>query len=172
MTSPSETLTALIREHRKGFLKNYAVESYYKVNCGLCEEFAYEVHERFEHRHLAEVVYTEHYLDEFDNLDWNRLPIAVPDGLTRQEIEQVRLGGHCFLEMQGRWYDAECPEGVESFLDLPIFRRPIVLALRKKGLQADDALPEDVIPPPQCQIPNPPLVKMTSRLVNVLEQTL
>lgn len=155
MSSPAEKLTALIREHRTGFLVNYDVESYYKVNCGLCEEFAYEVHERFEHRHLAEVVYTEHYLDEMDNLDWDNLSIEVPEGLTRQEMELVRLGGHCFLEMQGRWYDAECPEGVDRLLDLPIFRRPVVLTLRRKGISTPDVETDDVITPPPCKVPNP-----------------
>lgn len=155
MITPAETLAALIREHRKGFLVNYDVKSYYKVNCGLCEEFAHEVYERFEHRHLAEVVYTEHFLDENDQIDWDRLSIAVPNGLTRQDMNQVRLGGHCFLEMQGRWYDAECPDGVESFIDLPIFRRPVVLTLRRKGIPTADVVTDDVVTPPPCKVPNP-----------------
>lgn len=149
-------MEAIIREHRVGFLANYGIDSYYKVNCGLCEEFAYEVLERFEHQHLAQVVYTEHFLDEDDNeIDWARLAIGAPDGLTIEEMADVRLGGHCFLEMEGRWYDAECPDGVDSFLDLPIFRRPVVRALRLKGVRADDVLTDDVVPPPLCPIPNP-----------------
>lgn len=155
MTTPAEALTALIREHRKRFLDNHDVESYYKVNCGLCEEFAYEVHEIFAHRHLLEVTYTEEYLDEDDLLDWDGLAIAVPEGLSREDMEGVRLGGHCFLKLQGRWYDAECPEGVDSVLDLPIFRRPIVLTLRQKGIPTEDVITDDVVPAPPCKVANP-----------------
>lgn len=166
MKGRREALETLIREHRVGFLVNYAVDSYYKVNSGLCEEFAYEVLERFEHQHLAEVVYTENFLDEDDLIDWARLAVGVPDGLTIEEMAAVRLGGHCFLEMEGRWYDAECPEGADSFLDLPIFRRPVVKALRLKGLQADDVLTDDVVPPPLCSVANPGSGFSRSRVVD------
>lgn len=157
MKTPAEALTALIKDYRKSFLENNDVESYYKINSGLCEEFAYEVHERFEHRHLLGVMYTEELLDEDDQVEWNRPGIGLPDGLSRQEMEDVRLGGHCFLTMKGRWYDAECPEGVDNVLDLPIFRRPIVLTLRRKGVPTEDVVTDDVIPAPVCQVPNPRL---------------
>lgn len=155
MKTPAEALTALIKDYRQSFLTNNDVESYYKINSGLCEEFAYEVHELFEHRHLVGVTYTEDILDEDDRLEWNRPGLALPEGLSRQEMEDVRLGGHCFLTMQGKWYDAECPEGVENVLDLPIFRRPIVLTLRRKGIPTEDVVTEDVIPAPACPAPNP-----------------
>lgn len=155
MMNSMEALGALIRAHRKDFLINYDVESYYKVNCGLCEEFAHEVYERFEQQHLVEVVYTEHFLDEMDDVDWDRLNLPVPDGLTRKDMEKVHLGGHCFLEMAGRWYDAECPEGADHVLDLPIFRRPVVLALRRKGIPTDDVETDDVVTPPPCKVANP-----------------
>jgi len=36
-----------------------------------------------------------------------------------------RVGGHTWIEYEGKHHDAECIDGVESFLDLPIFRRAI-----------------------------------------------
>lgn len=155
MKNPAAALTALIRDYRKSFLANNGVESYYKINSGLCEEFAYEVHERFEHRHLVGVMYTEELLDEDDQLEFDRPGIVVPEGLSRQEMAEVRLGGHCFLTMKGRWYDAECPEGVDNVLDLPIFRRPIVLTLRQKGIPTEDVVTDDVVPAPPCKVANP-----------------
>jgi hypothetical protein len=155
----ASALTALIRDHRKSFLAENKVESYYRVNCGLCEEFACEVQRRFSEPDRLDVRYTEEFFDDQDDLDWKLLKkefsICVPKGLTKAEMRDVHLGGHAFLHFEGRWYDAECPEGAESFLDLPIFRRPIVSALRRKGIPTDDVHTDDVVTPPACKVENP-----------------
>jgi hypothetical protein len=59
------------------------------------------------------------------------------------------------IDSKLKFYDSECPKGVESFFDLPVFRRPIVIALRLKGIPADEVLPEDIIPLPLCPKPCP-----------------
>lgn len=30
---------------------------------------------------------------------------------------------HCFVEYKGKYYDSECPQGVDSWEDLPYFKR-------------------------------------------------
>jgi hypothetical protein len=37
--------------------------------------------------------------------------------------EGARLPGHCWVQHEGRHYDAEAPDGVEDWQDLPIFKR-------------------------------------------------
>lgn len=168
MSEAAKELTALILDHRVSFLAQNGVASYYKVNCGLCIEFAEEVFERFKHRDETGVVYTEDFFDEYEKLDWKELEsrwgIKVPQGMTKTDMESVYLGGHAFLAFEGRWYDAECPAGVESFLDLPLFRRPIVAALRTKGIPTPDVETDDVVAPPPCRVENPVIPARRVRL--------
>jgi hypothetical protein len=60
-----------------------------------------------------------------------------------------------WIEAQNRFYDSECPEGVSSLFELPLFRRHIVYALRKKGISAPEVITDDVVPAPRCPITNP-----------------
>lgn len=39
------------------------------------------------------------------------------------EFEGYNWVGHVWIEYRGKHYDAECLEGVDNFLDLPIFQR-------------------------------------------------
>ena len=70
-----------------------------EVNSGLCEEFATDLSERLPG---SEVVYTENYVD-WDSEDYP--------------------GGHAWVEFQGKYYDAECLDGVSDWLSLPFFQR-------------------------------------------------
>lgn len=52
---------------------------------------------------------------------------SILPGATRHwnyELDQCAPGGdHCFVRWQNRWYDAEAPEGVDDWRDLPFFQR-------------------------------------------------
>ncbi len=53
----------------------------------------------------------------------------LPDGVTIDSLNRVWLS-HCFIVYQGRFFDAECPEGVDTPFSLPL----VLNALRKAGL--------------------------------------
>lgn len=70
----------------------------YSINCGCCEEFAND---------LSEIVF-------------NAIP-TWGDELTDPGDDVDLYGDHCFVEYDGKYYDAECPEGVEDFRQIPCF---------------------------------------------------
>lgn len=70
-----------------------------KINSGYCEEFANRV---------AEVMgYQDNVWDIVRETDW----LETDDP------------AHMFIEWDAKFYDAECPEGVESYRQLPIMLR-------------------------------------------------
>lgn len=46
--------------------------------------------------------------------------------IDRDQLQVLRSGGeltdHAVIQIAGRFYDAECPEGIESIEDLPVLR--------------------------------------------------
>jgi hypothetical protein len=54
-----------------------------------------------------------------------------PEGMTWEDLDDLALfccwssGTHVWVSDGTRHYDSECPEGVDNFLDLPIFKRHI-----------------------------------------------
>jgi hypothetical protein len=59
-------------------------------------------------------------------------PAVMPPGdLTWDDMDALsedagfNAGTHEWMVLEGRHYDAECPEGVDSFFDLPFFRRVV-----------------------------------------------
>jgi hypothetical protein len=149
----------VIRRVRKAFVDSGRAPSFYQINNGQCDEFAMQVLSECEGREVIREFYTEELQLADGSWDWACLRahhgIIVPAGLSEAELDDIGFGGHVFLKHDGKWYDAECPNGADSPFDLPIFRRPIIAALRRKGLQADEVITEDVVPAPLCKVPNP-----------------
>lgn len=111
----------------------YHVGSAQEINSGLCETFAHEavqsVPEGF--RAMVHEIGIEEVIDP-DRRGFLWGPgVMPPEGNDESEMDalfETLLAGHAWI-MAGdsatrmRHFDAECPEGVESFLDLPLFRR-------------------------------------------------
>ncbi|MBI6882385.1 hypothetical protein [Pseudomonas putida] len=152
-------LTDLIKIVRDEFVRDGMADSYYQINNGQCEEFMLEVCSRYPSKEYLMEAYTEFFLGDGDEgFDWewlSQMGIDAPEGLTREETEGAHFGGHAFIILDKRWYDAEAPDGAESIFELPIFRRSIITALRKKGISTPDVVTDDVKPAPLCKIPNP-----------------
>jgi len=141
--------------------------SYFDINNGLCDDFALDLIK--EVRGIttgAQDICNQNFMVGFDGdkcgddaWDWALLSkhwgITPPNGLTAEEIEQIDFGQHVWVSVGRNHFDAECPQGVESFFDLPLFRRSIVTLLRLKGTAADDVHTDDVLPAPLCPVPNP-----------------
>lgn len=131
------TMEDAIRQFRDEFLEAYAYEdcqTYQDINNGYCEHFAdgfvFSYREVFGDD-LTSFANLEFCLEDED-LSWKwdvdlletRWPnIKPPYGLTWEETQLFAEYYHCFLSYQGRFYDAECPEGVENFFELPNFER-------------------------------------------------
>jgi hypothetical protein len=153
------TISEVIRQVRKEYIDSGLAESFYKINSGLCEDFGLEVQSKLKGIQSVSEFYTECLQTEDGGWDWkclrNKHQCGAPSGLSEAEVDNIRFGGHMFLKYQGKWYDAECPDGADSPFDLPIFRRPVIAALRIKGIATEDVITDDVVPAPRCQVNNP-----------------
>ena len=131
------TMEEAIRQFRDEFLEEYAYEdcqTYQDINNGYCEEFVNEFEYNYRDQfgdELTSFAGPEFCLENED-LCWRwdvelleaHWPnIKPPYGLTWEETQLFAEYYHCFLSYQGRFYDAECPEGVENFFELPNFER-------------------------------------------------
>ena len=80
----------------------------FDINCGKCEEFAQDLLDVFG---KGELVCTESYVDY----------ISYEENEPSVEPETRNFPGHVWIFFDDKHYDAECPEGVENFMNLPIF---------------------------------------------------
>lgn len=153
-----------IRQVRDEFVKDGLATSYYQINCGLCEELAVEAMSRVtQGKENLWDAQPENFMDD-DNecFDFDLLAshwgIEPPEGVTQAMLnEDIRFGNHVFVADANLklFYDSECPDGVSSFFDLPLYRRSIVKHLRSIGVAAEDVVTQDVVPAPACPIQNP-----------------
>jgi len=72
----------------------------YEINNGDCEAFA---------------------MDVIDELGGEDPPRLFMDNTPSDEWEESDAPGHCWVVHEGRLYDAECPGGVKTWEELPIF---------------------------------------------------
>lgn len=89
----------IMRTFLARYMARHGYTSASQVNAGDCEGFALELAEVLPG---ALVVYTEDFID-WDSPEWP--------------------GGHAWVSWEGRYYDAECPEGVTDWKELPFFVR-------------------------------------------------
>ena len=76
------------------------------INNGNCDEFAWEVEKLVDE---AEAVWTEMWIE------------CIPPDCS--EIFKGLSLAHCFVEHGGKYYDAECPNGVNHPIQLPFFEQ-------------------------------------------------
>jgi hypothetical protein len=158
--SNQSLVAATVCAVRTRYIQQNLAPSYFQINNGLCEDFALDVIRELRAKGVeAQDFCNENFQDSNGAWDWALLKegwsTGCPHGLLPREVDQLRFGGHVWVEVGKRFYDSECPEGVSSLFELPIFRRYIVYALRKKGVSAPEVIPDDVVPAPRCPIPNP-----------------
>ncbi len=112
---------------------NRPVRDAYDINCGLCDEWAQRVYDL--------------YLDMTGKADVEYLGAEHVTGNDDDGLE----GGHTFVRFKGRYYDAECPQGVRQFWQLPLFQKngwkdkvqPMSKDAIKALLGEDDEHPND-----------------------------
>jgi len=123
-------ITHAILELRDVYLKEGHVSSFSQINCGLCVEFAEQIEWMVPE---AEHSSNDFFVQDIDQ-GWNG------DGKDRWDVELLKSvnslppapytiemanqieGYHRWIMLDGLHYDAECPEGVTNFFDLPFFK--------------------------------------------------
>lgn len=76
-------------------------ESPFEINNGCCEEWAEQVLERINQEKSS-------IFSDFGR--WDTVPFLADTN-------------HAFIFVDGKFYDAECLEGVEDYMQLPIFKK-------------------------------------------------
>lgn len=163
MTPLTETLVSgAIKTLRDEYIASGKAPSYFEINNGKCEDFAEEVLRRLRAAHgRHEDLFTvcgENFYKPNDSEQWDvslltrHWGIAPPEGFTWQTLDDVGFGYHVWLTSGGRHFDAECPEGVDSFFELPLFKRYLVCYLRERGIDCPDVETDDVVPAPRCDV--------------------
>ena len=124
------------------------------INQGSCIAFAKAVLSRLEETGWSTTavfdVELANFLELEEDMDGGVLDRALlaqhwpavqpPAGLTWEHLEQLaeeadwRVGTHIWLTFEGKHYDAECPDGVANFLELPFFSTGIRDWAMEKGL--------------------------------------
>ncbi len=140
-------LTKAIMDIRDELLASGEYASHAEINSGYCTDFADDVFERLgrgANEHLGQlgidnfmqpVAEGDHFNDGYP-LDRELLiehwPSVVPtQGMTWDDLDALSraagfsTGTHVWVELDERFYDAEAPEGVDNFFDLPFFQRVI-----------------------------------------------
>jgi hypothetical protein len=133
--TPAE-LSAAIASTVVEYLKRKHSPNVYEINNGFCEAFAYDVIHCFIDQETTK--FYSVWADELTEVGedgfaaseaWdvpliNRLlPNSHPThGLTWEEAA-LEIPSHCWLVLNGRSYDAECPQGVDNFFELPLIAR-------------------------------------------------
>ena len=114
----------IIRRRIKLFMKRANVKSPYEINNGDCEEFAMEVlNDLGGYSNNTFEFTTENFSDEWRVIqpgfksDFGNLPKSIN--------KEIDLPGHVWIFHKGKHYDAEVPDGVNNFFNLPIFMRTI-----------------------------------------------
>jgi len=92
-------ITEIIHKILEVYAIQHGVDAWH-INCGQCEDFALDVIEAMG-------------LDSF-SMFWH-------DGMPDCTEEEAYTFAHCFIRYDGRFYDSECPEGVDSWRELPYF---------------------------------------------------
>lgn len=130
-------LSEAIRQVRQQYIECGEAKSFCQINNGLCSDFAADVIELMGgyNENLTELG-SENFMIGLngdkcrdDVWDWGllkeRWEIAPPVGMTTSDVNEIDFGGHIWIVSGKMHYDAECPDGVASFFDLPLFLRCI-----------------------------------------------
>jgi hypothetical protein len=142
--TPPTIIRQLVTEYAQ---KGVSVE---KIGSGWCEDFANNVLERWigpdwvhqDGKGKFDCLETDgfyKYNENYDPLDWDwkllkqYWGVSPPKGMSRSQLKKMIGANHVWIATGGKHYDAEAPDGVHSFFDLPFFLRWIA------GIKAEGA---------------------------------
>jgi hypothetical protein len=125
-------LVAAIEGMGRRYLAEGRAPSLYEINNGQCEDFASEVADALGgERDGFEAFWADNLTVDGEGGEWDvalveRLwPLCVPTHDLSWDDVLTDIPAHYWLVLDGRHYDAECPEGVDNLFDLPLVRRRV-----------------------------------------------
>lgn len=158
-----QSLTHTIKNVSHGYLSRGWVSTVREINAGFCHQFADDVLRVFEDTGKCAdasdiglgtvgianfLTPTEKHDDFNDGFPFDRellqryWPTSTPpEGLDWDDLDRLsedacfNVSTHSWVTFEGRHYDSECPEGVDSFWDLPFMAR-VVESWKAEGPQA------------------------------------
>lgn len=157
MTITPEMLTKAILEIRDDLVASGEFESFAAINAGYCTDFVHDVYQRFgksAYEYLEELGidnfmqppedddgFNDGYPLDRELLQEHWPAIQPTHGLTWDQLDELsgdagfNAGTHVWIHLDDRFYDAEAPEGVENFFELPFFQRVISGWIAEKGIK-------------------------------------
>jgi len=129
MSAQSSLVDPLVRTLRNKYISQVRAPSFYEKNNGLCSEFADDLELLCIGYALApQVGYCENFRINGEELcwDWGLLEswgLGAHLGLSWDQVDSFGWPWHCWGIANEKHYDTECPRGVSSFFELPIFVR-------------------------------------------------
>jgi hypothetical protein len=139
----SGTIEMLVDQYLKS--KQTNCYSVLDINNGLCNDFAESLIEKLggEDENLRSLDTSEFYSAFSDEALWDETIPTDHGGVWNKEaldkygyppmVERAHVGIHQWIWFNGKHYDAEAPEGVDSPWDLPIFRRELKKTLIREN---------------------------------------
>lgn len=148
VTFSRKCLTTAIYKLRADYVVNGNYDSYQAINLGGCEDFASDIDELIgnpaedANYQIIDPAYFLQAPAQGDDNNWGypldrcyvqeRWPSVVPpSGLNWDDLDHISAfgnfssGTHIWIFNDGKHYDAEAPEGVDTPFDLPFFKRII-----------------------------------------------
>ena len=148
-----DELTIALEMFRASYLETYPDEwcqTYYDINSGNCVDFADSFIETYAEIFGEDLTSYENenflrYDEEGepfyngDSYEWD-VPLLETHWSACKPLYDLSWGEyhlfagdyHVFLFYQGRFFDAECPEGVENLFELPIYERKAKHLIQQK----------------------------------------
>lgn len=125
------TPTSVIKRLVRSYIADGA-ESAYDINNGMCVEFADEACSLLDPNGKDEQIHTLSGFD-FDPEEkarWDEEALMKFNSPVPPDIDlgTFNYGSHDWLYCHGKHYDAECPQGVTSVFEIPLFTRMVHLA--------------------------------------------
>jgi len=125
-----EQLMEAIIDLRERWIADGEAPSAYEINNGLCEDFAQAVVDRFGgETDGLQIIWGDNLSVDGEGYEWDVDLLrehwagsAPTHGLDWADI-RGDIPAHAWIVLDGRHYDAECPEGVDNLFELPLVRR-------------------------------------------------
>lgn len=133
-------LAGAIEELVKSYIEDGDAPNAFEINNGRCEDFSEEIVAHFVQEETddfmtidAANLSVEGFGDEWDvDLITRMWPSCQPThGLTWEDV-LYEVPRHAWIVLHKRHYDAECPQGVDNFFDLPLLQKGMTYIASKK----------------------------------------
>ncbi|MFW5962472.1 MAG: hypothetical protein ACOCQR_02545 [bacterium] len=148
MKISQKILTETIKEKRSELMKeDEDISSIQNINNGWCHLLADKVVYELNWEFLYQTETNDFRIEGYEHEAWNKefmkkQGIYPPEELTWEDLNFIPFDYHVWIAFEGerhgikcsKYYDAECPEGVDNFFNLPFFKRYIYVFKTERHL--------------------------------------